>query len=201
MCKEHMVPPNTLGWLANCCVCHKFCVEVSRALQLNRDSAQRHGAWVGGETLIGEVLLFASFHSSVFCLSVSFCFFLMSRLSFCLIFQLVLFFWTWWCACFLFAWVHLFIGVHWRQARHVSEKGLFSFPLRGWTDSGKRNLHERENKETGGCSSMPQDNVSLLPARVIAACFALILNLLAVCCGAHARFIWNISSLQSVFSH
>lgn len=34
----------------------------------------------------------------------------------------------------------------WHQARRVSEKGLFSFPLRDWTDSGKRNLCEREQR-------------------------------------------------------
>lgn len=48
---------------------HKLCVEVSRALQLNRDSAQCYGACAGGETLVGEVLCeHLSIHSSFFCL-------------------------------------------------------------------------------------------------------------------------------------
>lgn len=46
-----MWPPEAFCWLGDCNGCYRFSAKVSWALQLNRDSARCHGAWVGGRII------------------------------------------------------------------------------------------------------------------------------------------------------
>lgn len=118
--------------------------------------------------------VWASFHSFVFFLPCSCHFAFASNFPF---------FWMQWCACCfcVSASIH---KLHWNQARRVSEKGLFSFPLRDWTDSGKRNLCEREQR--GRLLVHPTWH-SLFLAWVTVACFSLIFNSLFTV--VYARFV------------
>lgn len=54
-------PPETFCWLGDCNRCYRFSAKVSRALQLNRDSARCHGAWVGGRIVSRRGFLFFFF--------------------------------------------------------------------------------------------------------------------------------------------